>query len=116
MRDRLAAEEDSFDVIDGELTGVKPKDIHPLFTWIREHSAMHDHVEKFGDEATRDRGCTPEFSRAKVKKEGLVPRTQPKLGAQAEPLPIFPPMINRRFFIRPPQRKSTPVILLSPHY
>jgi hypothetical protein len=46
-----------------------------------------------------DRGCTPEFSRAKVKKEGLVPRTQPKLGARAEPLPIFPPMINRRFFM-----------------
>jgi hypothetical protein len=54
LQDRLATEEDSFDEIVGELTGVKPKDIHPLFTWIREHSAMHDHVEKFGDEATRE--------------------------------------------------------------
>ena len=40
LRDRLAAEEDSFDVIVGELTGVKPKDIHPLFTWRHEHSDM----------------------------------------------------------------------------
>ena len=54
LRDRLAAKEDSFDEIVGELTGVKPKDIHPLFSWIREHSAMHDHVEKFGDDATRE--------------------------------------------------------------
>jgi hypothetical protein len=54
LRDRLAAKEDSFDEIVRELTGVKPKDIHPLFTWIRKHSAMHDHVEKFGDEATRE--------------------------------------------------------------
>ena len=42
-----------------------------------------------------DRGCTPEFSCAKVKKDGLVPCTQPKLGERAEPHPIFPPMINR---------------------
>jgi hypothetical protein len=54
LQDRLATEEDSFDEIVGELTGVKPKDIHPLFTWNREHSAMHDHVEKFCDEATRE--------------------------------------------------------------
>jgi hypothetical protein len=54
LQDRLATEEDSFDEIVGELTGVKPKDIQPLFTWIREHSAMHDHVEKFCDEATRE--------------------------------------------------------------
>jgi len=54
LRDRLAAKEDSFDEIVGELTGVKPKDIHPLFSRIREHSAMHDHVEKFGDDATRE--------------------------------------------------------------
>ncbi len=49
--DRLAAEEESFNIIVGELTGVKLKDIHPLYTWVREHSAMHDHVEKFGDDA-----------------------------------------------------------------
>ena len=54
LQDRLATEKDSFDEIVGELTGVKPKDIHPLFTWIRENSAMHDHVEKFCDEATRE--------------------------------------------------------------
>ena len=40
LRDRLAAKEDSFDEIVGELTGVKPKDIHPLFTWRHEHSDM----------------------------------------------------------------------------
>ena len=54
LRDRLAAKEDSFDEIVGELTGVKPKDIHPLFTWRHEHSDMHDHVEKFCDDATRE--------------------------------------------------------------
>jgi len=54
LRDRLVAEEDSFDEIVGELIGVKPKDINPIFTWIRKHSAMHDHVEKFCDEATRE--------------------------------------------------------------
>jgi hypothetical protein len=54
LRDRLAAKEESFDIIFGELTGIKPKNIKPLFTWIREHSAMHDHVEKFGDDATRE--------------------------------------------------------------
>ena len=53
LRDRLAAKEDLFDEIVRELTGVKPKDIHPLFTWSRGHSVMHDHVEKFCDEATR---------------------------------------------------------------
>ena len=53
LQDRLAAEEESFDVIVGELTGVKPKDIHRLYTWIHKHSAMHDHVEKFGDDATK---------------------------------------------------------------
>ncbi len=37
--DRLAAEEDSFDEIVGELTGVKPKNINTLFTLITEHSA-----------------------------------------------------------------------------
>jgi len=38
-----------------------------------------------------DRGCTQEFSHAKVKKEGLVPRTQPKLGELAKPIfsPVF---------------------------
>ena len=54
LQDRLVAEEDSFNEIVGELTGVKPKDINPICTWIREHSAMHDHVEKFCDEATRE--------------------------------------------------------------
>jgi hypothetical protein len=54
LQDRLLAEEDSFNEIVGEITGVKPKDINPIFTWIREHSAMHDHVEKFCDEATRE--------------------------------------------------------------
>ena len=54
LRDRLATEEESFDEIVGELTGVKPNDIHPLFTWIRVHSAMHNHVKKFCDEATRE--------------------------------------------------------------
>ena len=54
LQDRLAAEEESFDEIVGELTGIQPKDINPLYTWIREHSAMHDHVEKFGDDATRE--------------------------------------------------------------
>jgi hypothetical protein len=49
--DRLAAEEESFNIIVGELTGVKLKDIHPLYTWVRGHSAMHDHVEKFADDA-----------------------------------------------------------------
>jgi hypothetical protein len=54
LRDRLATEEESFDEIVGELTGVKPEFIHRIFTWIREHSSMHDHVEKFCDEATRE--------------------------------------------------------------
>jgi len=54
LRDSLAAKEDSFDEIVRELTGVNPKDIHPLFTWSREDSAMHDHMEKFCDEATRE--------------------------------------------------------------
>ena len=54
LRDRLAAEEDSFDEIVGELTGVKPKKLHTIFTWITEHSAMHDHAEKFCDDATRE--------------------------------------------------------------
>jgi hypothetical protein len=54
LRDRLAAKEDSFDEIVRELTGVKPKDIHPLFTWSREDSAMHEHVEKVCDDATRE--------------------------------------------------------------
>jgi hypothetical protein len=54
LQNRLVAEQDSFDEIVGELTGVKPKGIHPLFTWNREHSAMHEHVEKFCDEATRE--------------------------------------------------------------
>ena len=52
LRNKLAAEEESFDEIVGELTG--PEDIHSLFTWIHEHSAMHDHVEKVGDDATRE--------------------------------------------------------------
>ena len=54
LRDRLVAEEDSFDEIVGELTGVKPTDINPIFTWIRKNSVMLDHVEKFCDEATRE--------------------------------------------------------------
>ena len=54
LRDRLAAEEESFDLIVGELTGIKPKSIHPLYTWIHEDSVMHDHVEKFGDDSTRE--------------------------------------------------------------
>ena len=54
LRDRLAAEKDSFDKIVGELTGVKPKNIHTLFTWITEHSALHDHAEKFCDDTTRE--------------------------------------------------------------
>ena len=54
LRDRLAAEEDSFDEIVGELTGVKPKKLHTIFTWITEHSVMHDHAEKFCDDATRE--------------------------------------------------------------
>jgi hypothetical protein len=54
LKNRLVAEEASLDEIAGELTGVKPKDIHPLFTWNREHFAMHNHVEKFCDEATRE--------------------------------------------------------------
>jgi hypothetical protein len=54
LQDRLAAEEESFDEIVGELTGVKTKDIHPLFIWRRKHSAVHDHVEKFCDDATRE--------------------------------------------------------------
>jgi len=54
LRDRLTAKEDSFDEIVGELTGVKPKDIHPLFTWSREESAMHEHIEKVCDDATRE--------------------------------------------------------------
>ena len=53
LRDRLAAEEESFNIIVGELTGVKLKDIHPLYTCVHEHSAMHDHVEKFGDDAAK---------------------------------------------------------------
>ncbi len=53
LQERLAPEEESFDEIVGELTGVKPESINPLFTWKREHSAMHDHVEKFCDDATR---------------------------------------------------------------
>ena len=32
LRDRLAAEEESFDLIVGELIGIKPESIHPLFT------------------------------------------------------------------------------------
>jgi hypothetical protein len=35
--DRLAPEEDSFDEIGRELTGVKPEYIHQIFTWICEH-------------------------------------------------------------------------------
>ena len=54
LRDRLAAEEDSFDEIVGELTGVKPKKLHTIFTWITKHSAMHDHAEKFCDDASRE--------------------------------------------------------------
>ncbi len=54
LQDRLAAEEESFDEIIRELAGIKQKDIHPLYTWIREHSAMHDHAEKFCDDATRE--------------------------------------------------------------
>ena len=54
LQDWLAAKEESFNIIVGELTGVKLKDIHPLYTWVHEHSAMHDHVEKFCDDATRE--------------------------------------------------------------
>ena len=54
LQDRLAAEEESFDEIIRDLTGLKPKDIHPRYTWIRKHSAMHDHAEKFCDDATRE--------------------------------------------------------------
>jgi len=54
LRDRLVAEEDSFDEIVGELAGVKPEFIHRIYTWIREDTAMHDHLEKFGDDATRE--------------------------------------------------------------
>ena len=64
------------------------------------------------------RGCTQEFSRAKKKEFWfhIHKKRGTKLREPAEPHPMFTPVVNRRFFIRPPQQILPLAILLSPHY
>jgi len=67
----------------------------------------------------KSRGCTQEFSCAKKKEEfwfHVHKKRGTKLREPAEPHPMFTPVVNRRFFIRPPQQKLPLAILLSPHY
>ena len=46
LKVRLDAEEELFNEIVDELKGIKQKNIHPLYTWIHQVSAMLDHVTK----------------------------------------------------------------------
>jgi len=63
---------------------------------------------------TISRGCTPEFSRAKIKEEFWFHVRKENKGSRPSHIPFLPRPKNCQSHTTPPLPKSTPVILLLP--